>query len=561
MAATPDLEDPGERYASKPKGRALAEYHAAQKDLADKLKKLKGRAKKRRDPWLPHWQDVYDYVFPYREGFFNQAEGQRKTDWIFDQTAVVGVPQFASRIQTGMFPAQGRAFGLAPGVDVPKDKQTRDMQAQLDLIAQAFHEGLRNSNFESELHEGAQDLGIGTMNMMVEPGVYPGDIRCTSVPPNQLYILPGGNDTVGMWWYERPNMTFQEVRETWPRARFSEAMEAAERSNPDATITVAQVTVADQAEIFEPHYDYFLFCETHSCTLEHRHYSGIGSCPWITARWSKTSNEVWGRGPILTVLPSIKTTNLTVQMVLENAEMAITGMYSYDDDGVFNPDNIVVQPGMFVPRAPGSRIDAIQSPSRFDISTLVLNDERQNIKKGLFIDELDRDAKTPYSAEEVGQRMAAMARNMGSVSGRLWSEFMQPLAKRLAFIYRTQGLIDLPKIDGKMIRMVPLSPLLRTQDLADISNFVQYVQVMNGTMGATTSSLSLNKNRTIDWLNDKFGVDKGILNTPNEARQMIENATSMVAAAQGQKQGQGAAPSGEPPLMTSAVNGGLSLQG
>ena len=549
----------GDNDASgKPAGQVMAEYTMAQQALAKKLKALKARAKKRRDPWLPHWQDVYDYVFPYREGFFNKSEGQRKTDWIFDQTAVVGVPQFASRIQTGMFPAQGRAFGLAPGVDVPKAKRTRDMQAQLDTIAEAFHEGLRNSNFESELHEGAQDLGIGTLTMMIEPGVYPGDIKCTTVSPNQLYILPGGNDTVGMWWYERPDMTMEEVRETWPKAKFSPAMEAAARANPDAKLTVCQITVADQMEIFEPHYDYFLFCENHGCIMDHRHYSGIGSCPWITARWSKTSNEVWGRGPILTVLPSIKTTNLTVQMVLENAEMAIAGMYTYDDDGVFNPDNIVVQPGMFVPRAPGSKVEAMESPSRFDISTLILQDERQNIKKGLFIDELDRDAKTPYSAEEVGQRMAAMARNMGSVSGRLWSEFMQPLAKRLAHIYRTQGLIDLPKIDGKSVRMVPLSPLLRTQDLADISNFVQYVQVMNGTMGAATSSVSLNKQRTIEWLNDKFGVDKGILNTSSEARQLIETASKVIG--QMQQPGQTGADAAQP-LMKSAVDKGLSLQG
>ena len=54
---------------------------------------------------------------------------------------------------------------------------------------------------------------------------------------------------------------------------------------------------------------------------------------WITTRWSKSGFEVWGRGPVPT-MPAIKTLNLTVQLILENAEMAIAGSYVYDDDGV-----------------------------------------------------------------------------------------------------------------------------------------------------------------------------------------------------------------------------------
>jgi hypothetical protein len=520
---------------------------AADRDLSKRLKKLKERAKKRKDPWIPHFQEVYDYVFPYREGFFDQADGQRKTDFIFDQTAVVGVPRFASRIQQGLFPPQGRAFSLSPGVDFPADKRTRDVQAELDQICQAMHEGLRNSNFESELHEGAQDLGIGTMTLMVEPGIYPGDIKFTSVPANNLFILPGGSDSVGTWIYER-KLSFQECFETWPRAKPNHAMQQGLKNNPDAMVTIQQITVADPMALYEPRYQYYLFCPDHDCVLDRRTYEGIGSCPWITARWSKMSTEVWGRGPILQVLPSIKTVNLTVQMVLENAELAISGVFAYDDDGVFNPDNMRIEPGMFVPKAPGSKIEPLQSPARFDVSQIILGDERANIRKGLFIDELERDAKTPYSAEEVGQRMADTARNMGSVSGRLWTELMQPLVQRIAYIYRKQGIFKLPRIDGKEISMTPLSPLLRVQDQADISNFIQYVQVMNGTLGPGSSTMTLNRKRTIDWLNKKFGMEDSIINSDAEINRNIQ---AVVGAAQATENG--------PELMKTAVQSGLKV--
>ena len=526
---------------------ANGEREQADRETAKDLKKLFERAKKRKQPWIPHFQDVYDYVFPYREGFYGQAEGQSKTDMIFDQTAVVGVPRFASRIQQGLFPPQGRAFGLSPGVDFPRQDRTREVQAELDQITESMHEGLRNSNFESELHEAAQDLGIGTMTLMVEPGVFPGDLKFTSVPPNNLFILPGGSDSVGTWIYER-KLSYQETFETWPNVKPNDAMKRGLQNTPDAMLTIQQITVVDPQSLFEPRHQYYLFCVEHECILDRRAYAGIGSCPWITARWSKMSTEVWGRGPILQVLPSIKTVNLTVQMVLENAEMAISGVYAYDDDGVFNPDNMRIEPGIFIPKAPGSRIEPLQSPARFDVSQIILGDERANIRKGLFIDELERDAKTPYSAEEVGQRMADTARNMGSVSGRLWTELMQPLVQRVAYIYRKQGIFQLPRIDGKEIRMTPLSPLLRIQDQADVSNYIQYVQVMNGTMGAGTSTLSLNRKRTISWLNKKFAIDDSILNSDAEA----------AAAVQGVAQAAAATGTG-PELMKTAVESGLKV--
>lgn len=535
-------------FTSKPpSNREEAEREIKEKETGKAIEKLMARAKLRRDPWLPIFQEVYDYVFPYRDSFFSNSEGQSRTDHIFDQTAVVGTPQFASRIQHGIFPPTSNAFGLAPGVDFPREKRNRDLQIQLNAIADSFHEGIRTSNFENELHEGLQDLGIGTMTMLCEKGVFPGEVTFTAIPHNNLYLLPGGHDYVGTWIYERPAMTLQEVRDTWPRASVNPRMAQAARSNPDAKVKIWQVTSEDPDSQFEPRYRYFLYCPDYTCVLDEKEYRGLGSCPWITARWSKTSTEVWGRGPLLQILPSIKTVNLVVQMVLENAEMAISGVFAYDDDGVFNPDNVRVEPGMFFPRSPGSKIEPLQSPARFDVSSLVLEDERRNIRKGLFIDELDREAKTPLSAEEVSQRMANTARNMGSVSGRLWNELVVRLVQRMAYLYRQQGIIEMPKIDGKMVRMVPLSPLLRVQDQADISNFVNYVTVMNGTMGQGASGFALNPDRTKEWLSQKFGMPLTLLNTQSEMKQMMEGAAQ---AAQ-------AVPEMAPDMAKAAIGGAL----
>ena len=542
----PDLEkiEKGGRIVSLEEQRA--KHAVADLETCKHLKKAFQRAKRRRDPWLSIFQETYDFVFPYRDGFFTNAntEGLRKTNYIYDQTAVVAVPRFASRIQHGLFPPQADAFSFLPGVDIPEGRRSVQMQGELDQISDAMHEALRNSNFETELHEGAQDLAVGTLTLLVEPGMYPGDVKFTAVPINQLYILPGGRDQVGGWFYEKP-MTLAEVKETWPRGRMSPQMEQALRSNPDTKTKIYQVTLTD-TESFTPKYEYFLWASDYDCLLARHTYEGEGSCPWITARWSKTAIEVWGRGPLLQVLPSVKTCNLVVQMVLENAEMAIAGLYAYDDDGVFNPENVRVEPGTFIPRSPGSKIEPLGSPARFDVSSLVLNDERMNIKKGLFVDELEAEGKTPRSAEEISQRMADMARNMGSVSGRLRNELMLPLVQRLSYIFRKQGVIELPRIDGKEIKLIPLSPLLRIQDQADISNFIQYTQVLNGTMGPGFSQVALKPAETLDWLTRKFGMPVSLI----EGKTKIAEKIAAIAGAAVET---GTAPE----LMKTAVQGGL----
>ena len=62
--------------------------------------------------------------------------------------------------------------------------------------------------------------------------------------------------------------------------------------------------------------------------------------------------------------------------------MSVSGVYTYEDDGVINPDNIALVPGSLIPVAPGSRgLNAISSASNFDVAQLVLQDMRQNIKE------------------------------------------------------------------------------------------------------------------------------------------------------------------------------------
>ncbi len=513
----------------QPEPTSVKGSDAEYKSVMDRYKKAKGRWQS----WQDVWEEIYDYVLPHRESFFQEFSGQRRTENIYDETAVVGLPKFASRLQLGFFPPNGRAFRLAPGPEFPKEAITKDVLAELDSVTEMIHEGLRNSNFNSEFHEGLQDLGIGTMNLLVKPGRFNGDLEFTSVPMTHLALNAGGTDAVSDWFRWMPECDLTEVKHRFPQSKFTKEMTDAHKRDPKRKTKIIEATVYDQKNKFKDEWTYYIISETDKAILFSSVLKSRAELPWITTRWSKSGFEVWGRGPVLQAMPAIKTLNLTVQLILENAEMAIAGSYVYDDDGVFNPDNITIQPGTFIPRSPGSQITTLGSAGRFDVAQLVLDDMRRNVRKAMFIDELDtRQAKTPLSATEVSERLADVARDMGAVAGRMQKEFLTPLVERIIGIYTAQGIIEMPKVDGRQIRVVPVSPLLRAQDQQDVADFVRFQQTAAQTFGAEFTPTLYNQDEVIKFLASKFGIPEELLADPAEKKENI-NQLAQLAQQQG----------------------------
>src|SRR6185503_12624376 len=133
--------------------------------------------------------------------------------------------------------------------------------------------------------------------------------------------------------------------------------------------------------------------------------------PFVTFRWIKGAGELYGRSPVMTALPDIKTANKVVELILKNASIAVTGIWLADDDGVLNPANIKLVPGSIIPKAVGSAgLTPLQAPGRFDVSQLVLDDLRARIRHALMADALGQIDAPKMTATEVLERSAEMSR-------------------------------------------------------------------------------------------------------------------------------------------------------
>ena len=503
-----------------------AEPNYGSKDKVSEILKKYKEAQSIKDHWKDRFEEAYEYCLPNRESFYDESPGQRRTDKIFDETAVVGVQEFASRLQAGIVPTFARWADFQAGSEIPPE-QKPEINLELDKITDYVFQILQTSNFNQEIHEAFMDLAIGTGVMLVEEGDAINPIKFSSIPLTRVCLNNGPDgaiDTVYRTRYCKPD----EINILYPKAVLPE--------NFDPLRQTKKIKIVEAVyKIYEPNVEKYKLCvvmEDPKHILFEEIYTGEGANPYLVFRWNKASGEVYGRGPVFNAMSAIKTCNLTIELILQNAQMSVSGVYTYEDDGVINPDNISLVPGSLIPVAPGSRgLIPIQAASNFDVAQLVLNDMRANIKKALYMEALGRPEGTPMTATEVSERMADLSRQIGASFGRLQSELINPLLRRIIRILSKQGRIDIPKVNGREVKIAPRSPLAQAQHLQDVADVTRFNEIIAGTFGPQMINLIVDQNATAKYLAEKMNLPEKLIRDEEEQKQLADRMSQLQQSA------------------------------
>ena len=489
------------------------------------------KAKAFRENWVPLFEECYEYALPQRESFYYEEAGQRRDQKIFDETAVVGVQEFASRLQSGLVPNFARWADLMSGSEVPPEQREK-IDNELDDVTNYVFEALQNSNFSQEVHESFMDLAVGTGILCVEEGDAINPIVFSAIPLPHVVLDTGPDDRIDHVFRERKKVKFDHLEMMYPNSTFSSKVMTMMGRNQETT--VLEVVCRDYSRKNEEAYVHYAICMTTDTVLHKKEMRGLGSNPFICFRWSKCAGEVYGRGPLINALAAIKTTNLTIELILENAQMSISGIYQMEDDGVINPDTIQLVPGSIIPKAMGSQgLQPIQAAGRFDVAQLVLSDMRLNIKRALYNDMLGNPDKTPATATEVAERMADLSRRVGSAFGRLQAELVQPVLQRVIYILKKQGRIEVPSVNGREVKVRSVSPLAQAQANQDISSVARYLELVGGVFGPEMLQLLIDGEKTAVHLAKKFGVPESLIRDEEQRKQIAAMAQQMAQQQQG----------------------------
>ena len=494
-------------------------------------------AQRRKDNWRQIYEDCYEFALPQRnlyDGYYEGggSPGQNKMARVFDSTAINSTQRFANRIQSGLFPPYANWCRLEPGSDIPAARRL-EAQAALDIYADKMFSLLRQTNFDLAMGEFLLDLAVGTAVMLVQPGDEVTPIRFTAVPQYLVAIEEGAHGKVDNI-YRRIRLKGEAITQHWPDIEIPERLQRIIEEHPTNEIEMLEATIyeADEGEYCY----YVIWPEGKDIMLERK----MKSSPWIVARYMKVAGEVYGRGPLVTAIPDIKTLNKTLELLLKNASISIAGVYTAADDGVLNPQAVSIRPGAIIPVArnggpQGESLRALPRTGDFNVSQIVINDLRMNIKKIMMDDTLPPDNMSARSATEVSHKISELAQNLGSAFGRLINETMIPLISRILYVMDERGLIEMPlKVNGLEVKVTPVSPIAQAQNYGDIEKIMQWVQIASslgpdGQMAVRTSSIP-------DYVADKMGIPADLRTTPQERQQAAEMAAQMAQAA-AQQQG------------------------
>lgn len=507
--------------------------------MAERLKpedvlKRHDLALRKKDDFRDLYEDAYEFALPQRnlyDGYWEgKVGGAKKMARVFDSTAINSTQRFANRLQSGIFPPQRKWARLEPGPDIPDDRKA-EAQAALDVYNEKLFATLKQSNFDIAMGEFLLDLSVGTAVMMVQPGDDVSPINFIPVPQYLVAFEEGANGQVDNV-YRRMRIKAEAIQRQWPDANIEGTLARLVKDKPTEDVELIEATILDPKR---GDYSYYVIHKESKSELVFRK---MKISPWVVSRYMKVAGEIYGRGPLITALPDIKTLNKTLELLLKNASLAIAGVYTAADDGVLNPNTIKIVPGAIIPVArnggpQGESLRALPRAGDFNVSQIVINDLRQNIKRILLDESLPPDNMSARSATEVVERMKELAQNLGSAFGRLINETMIPLVSKILQVMDDRGLIDLPlRVNGLEVRVSAVAPLAMAQSMEEVNNVLQYAQI--AAQAGPEGQMAVKTGEMLDYIAEKLGIPQRLRTSPEERdfmKQEAAQAASQLAQA------------------------------
>lgn len=490
--------------------------------------------------WEDLLEDVYEYCLPQRNLFNREDKGQKKMDRIFDSTAIEGIRQGASKLQSNIAPIWSRWANLEPSNHILKlieqdgEVSETDIRENLEKQAEIMFDYINRSNFGTQFFEMSLDLLVGTGSLMIdeeESDEMP--IMFHAIPQIALAYEEGPNGKIETHW-RRFKVKARNIERQWRGFKVSSSLQATINEQPNTDVQVTEGVVYDPKAN-----EYWGIAWTKEDTSPSWVEPFGDSSPWVTGRYAKAAGEVRGRGPAMDALPDIKTLNKVKEFSLQKAALDLSGMYTGISDGIFNPHTVTISPGVVIPVSNNGTqnpsLQRLDTTNNLDLAQFVISDLQTTIKKAFF-NSLREPNDSVISATQYADEARELAGQIGSAFGRLQTEVLIPILQRVYWILVRRGLVTPLVIGGKEVSIKFTSPLARTQDAEDLLSVQQAIEFTLATAGEEAVQMSYKLEDVGKWAGEKTGMPQELIRSDAEKAQVIQ-AGAQAAQAQ-MEQGQ-----------------------
>ena len=463
----------------------------------DYIKKRCSKMESQRQTWENHWQEILDYVMPRKaEVSFQRSKGEKRTEVLFDSTAVTACTLLAASLQGTLTSPSLPWFSLK--LRDQDLNQERDIQVWLEDTASRMYDVFNETNFNTEVHELYLDLvSIGTGALFVEEsrkGFNEEGVHFNALHIKEYFIAENINGKVDTL-YRKYKLTARQAVQEFGEDNVGEKVLEAAKEKPDKIFNFIHAV--------EPTEDYeratgksatkLPFHSCHVCMEDKMkvRVGGYNEFPYLVPRWSKATGEIFGRSPSYNALPDIKTVNKAVEIGLKAWAKAIDPPLLVQDDGVIG--RVRMTPGgISVVRNDGA-VKPLQIGSNWQITDMKENQLRTAIRQAYYSDQLQLQEGPQMTATEVQVRYELMQRLLGPTLGRFQSEFLNPLIERIfGIMLRNDALLERPEILTEAeIDIEYVGPLARSQRMEEVTAIDRLYELVFGVAQADPSIMDL----------------------------------------------------------------------
>lgn len=447
-------------------------------DLGKRICERLNALKSERSRHETTWRECFDYTWPIRgEGFSaegNNAESAKnKRAQLVDSTGTDAARILASALMSGLTPANSRWFAIA--VDGASDEERQWLDIAADIIWQSIHA----SNFDAEAFESCMDaVAAGWFVLFADYDVdelgQPVGIKFEQFPLHTCYVTAskrGGRlDTL----FREYQMTAEQAVAEFGEDKLSEQIRKAAGTAPDSKFTFAHAIYPRRGK--QPGAVLgreMPFASVHVELVGKQvvRESGYHEQPFAAPRWTRISGSQYAVGPVFDALPDIKQLNELAAMELSAADLAVSGMWIAEDDGVLNPRTIKVGPKKIIVANSVDSMKELKSGSDFAVSFSMKTQLQASIRKVLMADQLQPQDGPAMTATEVHVRVGLIRQLLGPIYGRMQAEYLQPLVERCFGLALRAGVLPpMPRtLAGRDYAVTYQSPIARAQKLEDVA--------------------------------------------------------------------------------------------
>jgi hypothetical protein len=411
----------------------------------------------------PLWEEIAEYQFTRRIGIgYKPTPGQKQTTKQYDSTAEHCINLLAASMHGTLTPSPSIWSSFKFRDDrLNRMKEVMDwLEACANIMSVARHQ----SNFNSEIHEGYLDLvGFGQCCIFVEEKriFYPGfnGLQYKSLSNSEYCTSENAEGRVDILYREFELSARAAIRE-WGEKNLGEKITSKADKKPYDKFKFIHCVYPKEMEFqimdgTKQFVSYYIGVDDKNVVSE----AGYYEFPFIVPRWSKRSDEDYGRGRGHTASPDVKSLNKLKELGLKSLAKDVDPATFEKDGGVIG--SLKLFPGGRNVARDKESIWTLDRKARHDLTQLNVADLRQSIKEIFSCDQLSLPEKSDMREMEVAVRYELMQRILGPTLGRFEGEGLNPLIKR-------EFGIMMRATSGKYPVLPPPPPILARMGVRDI---------------------------------------------------------------------------------------------